>query len=68
LKPGTRGGLFEANDAVKVGAGEVLDDFAALHDEGYVLHDGDIGERVAFDGDEVGVVARFERADFVFLA
>jgi hypothetical protein len=32
-------------------------DFPALHYEDHLFHDGDIGERVAFDGDDVGEFA-----------
>jgi hypothetical protein len=33
-------------DGVAVGLGGVLDDFAALHHESYVFHDGDVGEGI----------------------
>ena len=59
--------LFEVDYGVAVGVGGVFDDAAALHDEGYVLHDGDVGEGIALDGDDVGEAAGFKGADvFVF--
>ena len=39
--------LFEVGDGVAVGVGGIFDDAAALHDEGDVFHDGDVGEGIA---------------------
>ena len=41
----------------------VLYNFAALHYELHLFQRGDIFQRVAIDGDEVGLLAGFERAD-----
>jgi hypothetical protein len=41
------------------------EDVAILHYEGWMGEDGDVGERVASDGDDVGVEAGLELADGV---
>ena len=43
----------------------VFVDDAGLHDEGDVLEDLHVFERVAVDGDDVGPLAGFDRTDFV---
>jgi hypothetical protein len=43
----------------------VHDRDAVLHDEFYISQDGDVGERVAVDGDEVGVFAGFDGTDTI---
>src|SRR4051812_36574067 len=59
--------LFQVGDGVAVGVGGVFNDAAALHDKSYVFHDGDVGEGIALDGDEVGESAGVESADvFIF--
>src|SRR5262249_46554767 len=40
----------------------VLEDLAALHHEADLLHDVDVGQRIAGDGDDVGLLAGLERA------
>jgi hypothetical protein len=42
-----------------------LEDHAALHDEADLLHHRNVGERIALDRDDVGVLARLDRADRV---
>ena len=42
-----------------------LYDRSALHHEGHVLQRGDVGERVALHGDEVGELALLDRAQAV---
>src|ERR1700693_5600639 len=50
----------------KLFRGEVIaNNGPALHDEFDGIDDARVGERVAAHGDEIGVVAAFERADFV---
>src|SRR5439155_1405995 len=43
----------------------VADDSPSLHHELHLFEDADIGERIAFDRDQVRVVAGFERANLV---
>src|SRR5204862_5662897 len=43
----------------------VADDSPSLHHELHLLEDADIRERIAFDRDQVRVVAGFERANLV---
>jgi len=45
----------------------VEDGDAAFHDEGNVAEEGDVGERVARNGDEIGEFAGFDGADGVLL-
>ena len=45
--------------------GFVFVDDAGLHDEGDVLEEPDVFERVAVDGDDVGPLAGFDGADAV---
>ncbi len=49
-------------DGVAVGVVEVFDDAAALHDEAHALHDGDVGEGIALDDNDVSVTARLDCA------
>ncbi len=51
-----------------MGVGGVFDDLAALHDKRHGVHYRDVGEGVAFDGDDVGVVAGFDGAELVVFA
>ena len=54
-------------NGIAVGVGGVFDDASALHDEGYVFHDGDVGEGIALDGDDVGEAAGLDGTDvFIF--
>jgi len=43
-------------------------DYAILHHEAYVLDGSDVVERIAGDGDDVGVVAGLKLADLAFPA
>jgi len=62
-----RSASFQASDCIAVGVRGVFDNAAALHDEGDVFHDGDVGEGIALHGDDVGEAAGLDGADvFVF--